>query len=391
MYIKYTPSAAQTQHSENSADFLNTSGSKTTFCVVCMKRLEPQRGEAVCCPHCENLLSNSADAATETTLGTPDVVLPSTPCDLTLSEWLEPFFPDANEPISLRFIGGKLYPTKLPTIKYSTTRHLLATDSATQSKLLKQNLSHGIYFLPNSGGDCDVDITRYNAVFAEIDDKNGLSISEQHKAFDTAPLPSSIRLETRHSVHCYWLLISDCACNEADWRAIQQRLIHFFKSDSSVSNPSRPMRLPFFNHLEYGLTPKRVVPVQFNPERGYTVLELMSAFPAVPAKAQHFSITRTQANLEVPESEAWGGRYEKLKVFIANHGIKFKNGSYSMKCPLHNGNSPTSLFFIPSTGAIKCWTCGSRRLDEICNVLGLPIKTLHKDFLYLSKPSAVAA
>ena len=206
---------------------------------------------------------------------------------MNTNEFLSAFFPDENEPIFFRSFKPKDAPdmeSNRPQT-YSATRKMLM-QAGGEIELKKFNHLRGVYFAPNAGGNSDTDINRFNAIFVEKDD---LTIEEQHILLDNCPLPTSIRVETKKSVHAYWLLKGNCTADE--WRNTQIRLIAYFGSDKSIKNPSRVMRLPFFMHLTYNeqatgnFDCKPVKLVQFNPEIRYSITELKQAFPAVENSA----------------------------------------------------------------------------------------------------------
>jgi AAA domain-containing protein/DNA primase RepB-like protein len=203
----------------------------------------------------------------------------------TLSYFLAAFYPAEQETIHLRAFAPKKAPkdeARFGARKLTATRHALATDTALQEQLCQLNEARGLYFVVNAGGDTDEEITRFNAWFAEDDTR---PIDEQHRRLDAAPLEPSIRVETSKSIHAYWLIKDGCEAEE--WRDIQQRLIFHFGGDEKIKNPSRVMRLPFFNHIQYdketgALSFKQVKLIKFAPERRYTVAEMQSAFAPVP-------------------------------------------------------------------------------------------------------------
>jgi len=201
---------------------------------------------------------------------------------MNTNEFLRAFFPDENEPIYFRAFKPKDAPdteSNRPQ-NYSASRKTLARVGG-EIELKKINHLRGVYFAPNAGGNSDTDITRFNVVFVERDD---LPIEEQHRILDSCPLAASIRVETKKSVHAYFLLKENCAADE--WSDVQNRLIAFVDGDKSIKNPSRLMRLPFYMHLTYNkqatgnYDSKPVELVQFNPERRYSIGELKAAFPA---------------------------------------------------------------------------------------------------------------
>ena len=101
--------------------------------------------------------------------------------------------------------------------------------------------NRGVFFVINSGGHSDSDITRINAQFVEMDSGN---FKEQQTKIDAFPLPPSIIVKTRKSLHCYWLM------KEAEvsrFREIQLRLVKQFDGDPLCQNESRVLRLPILS------------------------------------------------------------------------------------------------------------------------------------------------
>lgn len=205
-----------------------------------------------------------------------------------LDDFLAAFFPDEQEPINLRLLDCKTFDNKqLPghlrnkarSLKFS--RLQIKQNGFDVQGLYGANSQQGIYFVVNSGGDSDADITRFNAFFVERDK---VTIEEQNKRLDNAPLPPSIRVETNKSVHAYYLIQDGCTAQE--WRETQERLISYFDGDKEIKNPARVMRLPFFNHVRYDENTaqyiyKSVELKVFEPSRCFTLQEMQAAFPAV--------------------------------------------------------------------------------------------------------------
>jgi len=213
--------------------------------------------------------------------------------NINLDDFLAAFFPSRDERIHFRAFKPKDAPDNddnRPVMRVSSRNQLTPPLGEASLSILNQN--RGLYFAPNAGGDSDKDITRFNAVFVESDT---LTIEEQHHALDAATLLPSIRVETRRSVHAYWLLTDSCSAEE--WTAAQIGLIAYFDGDPAIKNPSRVMRLPFFNHLTYNpenvaeYERKEVMVAHFEPARRYSIGEVHGAFPLpverkdVPAKA----------------------------------------------------------------------------------------------------------
>jgi putative DNA primase/helicase len=140
--------------------------------------------------------------------------------------------------------------------------------------LKEQNAQmRGIYFVVNAGGHEDADITRINAQFVECDD---IPIEEQWARITAFPLPPSIVVRTRKSLHTYWLVRD---ADVAEFRPIQKRLAAHFGGDRTCVNESRVLRLPGFNHCKQ--EPLRVECVKFNPELRYTQAELEQYLPSI--------------------------------------------------------------------------------------------------------------
>ena len=144
--------------------------------------------------------------------------------------------------------------------------------SAIENTLKNHNeKNHGVFYVVNYGGQDDSSITRINAQFVEMDD---LSFEEQHKAVDEFPLPPSMIIKTRKSLHVYWFMKN---AKVEMFRPIQKQLVAHFHGDPMCVNESRVMRLPGFNHCKKD--PIMVECISFHPERKYTQEQLMEVLP----------------------------------------------------------------------------------------------------------------
>lgn len=202
---------------------------------------------------------------------------------MRLDDFLACFFPTPTEPVFIRGFSPKELPEPMrsPVYGRQVTRQQLTGDKALQNELRELNARQGLYFTPNSGGFKEAEIVRCNAVFCEIDDQ---PIADQHEAYNYCPLPPSIQVETRKSVHAYWLLDQTRPTPREEWYNIQCGLIEHFKSDAGIKNPNRVMRLPFFNHLAWDgeFQYKRVTVHTFRPDDRFTAADLREAFPYTP-------------------------------------------------------------------------------------------------------------
>ena len=145
----------------------------------------------------------------------------------------------------------------------------------TIEKTLKEHneQNRGIFYVVNYGGHEDKSISRINAHFVEMDD---LSFEEQQAAIDAFPLPPSIVMKTRKSLHVYWLVTK---ADVSLFRPIQKKLVAMFKGDPMCINESRVLRLPGFYHCKK--EPVMVECVSFHPEYKYTQEQLMDVLPEI--------------------------------------------------------------------------------------------------------------
>ena len=272
-----------------------------------------------------------------------------------LASFLAAFFPNPYEPIHLRAFAPKdapagfAYPEKLVV-----TREGLEVNESHVQTLIEWNKTRGIYFVVNAGGDTDAEITRYTAFFVECDDKPK---AEQHQRFDAAPIRPDIRVETKQSVHGYF--IAEPGCTETEWRAVQAGLIAYFGGDVKIKNPSRCMRLPYFNHVtrnaDGSLSYVPVELVEFALVEPHSAAAMMAAYPApvAPPKPEYQPTRR-------PDPAAPFGTWEQLndelKQRIMAHPTARRNsaGNYDCRGICHDGKGDTGVFYNPSSGAVKC-------------------------------------
>ncbi len=245
----------------------------------------------------------------------------------------------------------------------------LAGGGDIQFDLERKNINSGIYFVVNSGGNVDKYITRYNAFFVENDN---LPLEQQQEALDSCLIQPSIRVKTKKSIHGYWLI--DGECSEDDWRNIQARLISYFGGDPLIKNPSRCMRLPFFNHVSYDGTKfeyKEVEVVAFAPSQRFTVEQMKEAFPSPVSESENVTgcddVTTDNTNQGY---ETWESLNGELGRRIAQQGKLNGRGKYEMRCPNHNGKTETSLFFDPNRNSMVCLAGCSH--SAILQAFGLP-------------------
>ena len=144
---------------------------------------------------------------------------------------------------------------------------------ADMEKVLRNHnaLNRGIFYTVNYGGHNDAEISRVNAQFVEMDKAD---LEEQRKRIDAFPLPPSMIIRTRKSLHTYWFVKDG---DVSRFRSVQKQLVRYFDGDPMCVNESRVMRLPGFLHCKR--EPVMVECVLFHPERRYTQQEISEAMP----------------------------------------------------------------------------------------------------------------
>ncbi len=160
--------------------------------------------------------------------------------EMSIKKFLNGFF-NYDEEVCFRIFSDRKdtnFKGKKYTIKLSNVGKIL-------SKLKEHNINYrGIFFVVNHGGHEDKDIKRINAQFVESD---SLPIEEQMKRIKAFPLEPSIIVQTRKSLHVYYLIKNGSI---SDFRRIQIKLAIFFNGDRNCINESRVLRLPGFYHCK---------------------------------------------------------------------------------------------------------------------------------------------
>lgn len=141
-------------------------------------------------------------------------------------------------------------------------------DFQSKSKVLMAHneANRGIFFVVNSGGNSDRKINKINAQFFECDT---LSLEDQLENISKFPLEPSIIVQTKKSLHVYFLIKNG---KVEKFRDIQKKLAKHFNGDGSCINESRVMRVPGFYHFKE--EPVRVKCIKFNPKLFYTQEDL---------------------------------------------------------------------------------------------------------------------
>ncbi len=184
--------------------------------------------------------------------------------NVPLKEFLKCFFKE-DEKICFRVLSDRK-DKGFKGLKLSST---LQSIEKTESILKEHNAKNrGVFFAVNYGGHFDKDITRINAQFFECD---SISLKEQYQRIMAFPLPPSIIIKTRKSLHTYFLIRDG---KVEDFRKIQHDLIEYFDGDKACVNESRLLRLPGFHHCKE--EPIKVECIKFDPKIRYTQDELLN-------------------------------------------------------------------------------------------------------------------
>lgn len=143
---------------------------------------------------------------------------------------------------------------------------------------------YGVYAVVNEGGHRDADITNVRAVFVDAD---GVPLSDVE--WHVEPHFLVYRNETHW--HAYWLVYG---LTPEQFRGVQKRLADYYGTDSAVSNPSRLMRVPGFQHLKDPDDPQEVILVDYT-----------DGFPGVDIRSDlELSYTEIIEGLPEPQEKA---------------------------------------------------------------------------------------
>lgn len=182
--------------------------------------------------------------------------------------FLECFCKGEGSENSCRRINIRIFSDKKGTGFKGKNLSFNINDFQSKSKVLMAHneANRGIFFVVNSGGNSDRKINKINAQFFECDT---LSLEEQLENISKFPLEPSIIVQTKKSLHVYFLIKNG---KVEKFRNIQKKLAKHFNGDGSCINESRVMRVPGFYHCKED--PVRVKCIKFNPNLFYTQEDL---------------------------------------------------------------------------------------------------------------------
>ena len=103
------------------------------------------------------------------------------------------------------------------------------------------------------------------------------SKEQQQKDIDAGPLEPSIIIESRNSLHTYWLAKDGTIDN---FNKILDRVCDYYKGDKGAKGVNRVLRIPGFQHRkeDEAFTVKII---KYNPELKYTEEQMLEVYPEI--------------------------------------------------------------------------------------------------------------
>ncbi|MFH2018857.1 MAG: DnaB-like helicase C-terminal domain-containing protein [bacterium] len=148
------------------------------------------------------------------------------------------------------------------------------------------NKGAGIYFTPNSFPEGIRRAEKCKGVNAWIVENDKLSIDDQWKNLKNAPLKPSFVVQTKNSLHAYWLAKKGTIEN---YTKIIKGLIGYFNGDPACKDISRVFRVPGFLHQKDRNNPVMIGLIEEQPQNRYTEEQMATAFPE-PAEEKKTSL-----------------------------------------------------------------------------------------------------
>jgi hypothetical protein len=151
----------------------------------------------------------------------------------------------------------------------------------------------GVFFTPNKfplGKRKKIDCMGVNAWFFEIDD---FTIEEQWGLIKGGPLMPDMIVQTKKSLHCYFLAKDGTVAN---FERIQKGLVEYYGADSACIDISRVLRMPGFNHNKQK-EPFKVEVVHYEP-RGYSEAEMLESYPWIQPRKEVSVVRKVSVDSE---------------------------------------------------------------------------------------------
>lgn len=254
------------------------------------------------------------------------VILSSFPIQ-AISKFLSAFF-DNEEYIYFRFFDDR------DKNGYSGRLEVKLENLSNKYLTLKKEneMYKGISFVVNGGGHKDDEVINSKsckAQFMEIDD---FPINVQLAVINALPIKPSIINKTQKSLHTFWLLKDG---DITRFRDIQNRIREVFRSDPSIINESRVMRVPGFYHNKLkdkdgNPIPIMVDTIHFQPDLKYTQDEILKAFESLTfEKLLEDAIPNKDERVKIMDDYKKKKEEEAKKNKSKKVGHKSKNKSFN--------------------------------------------------------------
>jgi len=222
----------------------------------------------------------------------------------------------------------------------------------------RQDQNCGVYVAVNGshGKHKKSDIEYGKAIFCEHDD---LDKADQLLLWQQKGLPEpTMQVETRHSIHSYWVLEQALAKDE--WEILQRDLISYMESDPACKDISRVMRVAGAWHIQQGLEPFQCELITDNG-RQYSFDEMRSVIPSSKTKKE-----KARQNNSRRSSDS----LDRFLLNVSNcnpstifdwsghdwQQDKTDSSKYRGNCPWHESESGTS-FYIEKKNGVYLWRC----------------------------------
>lgn len=318
--------------------------------------------------------------------------------NITTEEFLTDLYGSLDTPIYFN-VAGK-------TWKHKPQSYMEAKDTLQW----RNEQGDDIYYIVNSGGTTDDQITLFRSAFIDWDcgkDEQGNyfpmdTVSTKKQEFmshlSTSPCQPTYIIETRNGYHGYWFL-SDNPSSE-QYKDIQKRLSSYFHADPSIINPARVMRLPnYYWYKSAHLCIPFFVSIYHKSDVVYKFSDLVSSFPSVYdsnsycsewSEGQRFGAQDNSFYYKDNTRSIYLGTYPPLPsedpvvVKTYKEGIEFikqqniaeylkrtghitlekmeyqSNDKIYMQCPFHNDNSPSANVYRREEDGIYYFKCHSK-------------------------------
>lgn len=220
--------------------------------------------------------------------------------------------------------------------KFNKVCKLKDFDALCMKELFVLNANnYGIFFAVN-GGHSEKEVKEKSFPRAQFMEMDEHSLDEQMEIINSFALKPSIIVKTKKSLHCYWLLSDG---DFQTWKKIQKRLIAKFNSDQKISDASRVMRVPGFNHCKDKDNPVLCTLVEFEPDRKYKQEDLLEVLDEAENEneTENSSGNDTAAYINfdsADEMEQAGSKKFKnmckyVEQFLIENNIPCKKGKYT--------------------------------------------------------------